>query len=795
MSTTTSNGRYSPSVPLQIIDNRHPFPFLANKGIYVGLYFESHKDTVFGIIPAVGAFDRICTLPGPGIRFVLIEDIIYHYAGTIFGSHNLLDRMIFRVTRSADIITETMPFDDDIDFRTTMKELLKKRVKLAPVRLEIRGELKKEFIRYLCKKLLLHQSNVFMSRSPLDLSYVYRFADRVTEAHRKRLLFPPLSPQPAQAVLPNVPVMRQVLTRDLLFSYPYESLRHFLQLLDEAADDPDVASIRITLYRVGKEAKLIRSLMRAAENGKEVLAVVELNARFDEEDNIEWATQLSNAGCRVVYGIEEYKVHSKVLLIMRKSDRSIQYITQIGTGNYNERTSRQYTDFSLLTSNPEIGLDAVSLFNDILVNNLEGKYRLLWVAPSNMQANIIARIDNEIAHARAGRQAGIFVKMNSLTNKDVIDKLIEASQAGVRIRMIVRGICCLRPGVPGLTDNITVVSIVGRFLEHARVYCFGDGARRDVYISSADWMTRNLERRIEVACPVLDGVLARRITDMLETQLRDNVKARVLQPDGSYARQHGETADGEPAEALDSQMQFLSSGLRARQRQGHKQIILSMFPFFRFHISQTADSKSTGSVSGIFYIDLGGMLYDKRRSGSVRSALCRGNAAIRRGPRGRSHAGHGGYRERPRVGRAVHARRQENRRRDDGTHPGGNGESRRADTRVGGKAARRPERAGRGRRGVGRRPRNGGGGPAGRLGGRRMGRKGRKRQDRRVRHRAVRERLLKARPIEGRHRQGLCAGRKGVWRQAPRHMHADLRCHHAKAGRVGNGMTPGRAPI
>lgn len=545
-----------PLLSPQIIDNRHPFPFLANKGIYVGLYFESHKDTVFGIIPAVGAFDRICTLPGPGIRFVLIEDIIYHYAATIFGSHNLLDRMIFRVTRSADMITETMPFDDDIDFRTTMKELLKKRVKLAPVRLEIRGELKKEFIRYLCKKLLLHQSNVFMSRSPLDLSYVYRFADRITEAQRKRLLFPPLSPQPAQAVLPNVPVMRQVLARDLLFSYPYESLRHFLQLLDEAADDPDVASIRITLYRVGKEAKLIRSLMRAAENGKEVLAVVELNARFDEEDNIEWATQLVGAGCRVVYGIEEYKVHSKVLLIMRKSDRSIQYITQIGTGNYNERTSRQYTDFSLLTSNPEIGLDAVSLFNDILVNNLEGKYRLLWVAPSNMQASIIARIDNEIAHARAGRQAGILVKMNSLTNKDVIDKLIEASQAGVRIRMIVRGICCLRPGVPGLTDNITVVSIVGRFLEHARVYCFGDGARREVYISSADWMTRNLERRIEVACPVLDGVLARRITDMLETQLRDNVKARVLQPNGSYARQHGGTADGEPAEALDSQMHF-----------------------------------------------------------------------------------------------------------------------------------------------------------------------------------------------------------------------------------------------
>lgn len=542
-----------PLLSPQIIDNRHPFPFLVNKGIYVGIYFESHKDTFFGVIPALGAFDRLCRLPGPGIRFVLVEDIIHHYASTIFGSHNLLDRMIFRVTRNADIITESSPYDDEIDFRHTMKELLKKRVKLAPVRLEIHGELKKEFIRYLCKKLMLNQNHVFISRAPLDLSYVYRLKDCLSEAVRKKLMFPQHIPQDSAMVNPRKPVMQQVLDRDLLFAYPFESMKHFLRLLEEAAADPDVVSIKITLYRVGKEGRIIRSLMKAAENGKEVLAVVELSARFDEEENIEWATQLTDAGCRVVYGVEEYKVHSKVLLITRKEEKGIRYITQIGTGNYNERTSRLYTDLSLITSDPGIGMDAVNLFNDILVNSLEGRYENLWVAPAYMFGHILQRIQKEIDHAKKGEEAAILVKMNSLTNKDIIDKLIEASQAGVLIRMIVRGICCLRPGVPGLTDNVTVVSIVGRFLEHTRVYCFGTGDRRGVYISSADWMTRNLHRRIEVACPILDQSLSSRIVKMLETQLCDNVKARVLQRDGTYARPEQLVNE---AQALDSQRLF-----------------------------------------------------------------------------------------------------------------------------------------------------------------------------------------------------------------------------------------------
>ncbi len=526
-----------PLLSPQIIDNRHPFPFLVNKGIYIGVYFESHHDTNFGIIPAVGAFSRVVMLPGPGIRYVLAEDVIYHYADMMFGSHDLLDKMVFRVTRNADIITDVTMFDEDTDFRFTMKELLKKRVKLAPVRLEIQGKLKKEFIRYICKKLNLELNRVFITKSPLDLSHVPKIEDMLSKVQRGKLLFEPLIPQTPSHLKSEESIMEQALSQDLLLAYPFESMRPFIRLLYEAADDPGVVSIKITLYRVGKESDIIRSLIKAAENGKDVTAVVELRARFDEEDNIEWATRLSEAGCRVIYGIDTCKVHCKVTLITRKTDKSIQYISQIGTGNYNERTARQYTDLSLITSNPEIGLDAVALFNDILVNNVQGSYKHLLVAPSSMRSSIVNLIQAEIEHAQKGENAFVFAKFNSLTDKVIIDKLIEASKAGVAIRLIIRGICCLRPGVPDVTDNITVVSIVGRFLEHSRVYCFGEGPRKRVYISSADWMTRNTERRIEVACPVLDAAIAARIESMLEAVFHDNVKARLLLTDGSYQRQ------------------------------------------------------------------------------------------------------------------------------------------------------------------------------------------------------------------------------------------------------------------
>jgi polyphosphate kinase len=539
-----------PLLSPQIIDNRHPFPFLMNRRIYVGVYFDSQHSSSFGVIPATGAFDRLIMLPGPGLRFVLAEDLIYHYADTLFGGNHPTDKVVFRVTRNADIITDNAMFDEDVDFRFTMKELLKKRVKLAPVRLEITSDAKKDLIRYLCKKLGLGQNRVFMNKSPLDLSHIFDIERLLTPAMQKKLLFTPLIPQEPPSVRHCNRILDCVLTEDLLFSYPYESMKPFIRLLNEAAQDPEVVSIRISLYRVARQSEIVHSLIAAAENGKDVIVVVELRARFDEEQNIEWATRLTEAGCRVVYGVEACKVHCKLLLITRKTDRSIQYITQIGTGNYNERTARLYTDLSLITSNPDIGLDAVSLFNDILVNNLQGTYGKLLVSPSHLRDAVLEKIDIEISHAAAGRPSAIMAKLNSMTDKMIIDKLIEASQAGVEVRLMIRGICCLRSGVPDKTDNISVISIVGRFLEHSRVYCFGTGERREVYIASADWMTRNTERRIEVACPILDASIANRIIDMLELGFADNMKSRRLCADGTYARR--ELSDNEPR--LNSQM-------------------------------------------------------------------------------------------------------------------------------------------------------------------------------------------------------------------------------------------------
>lgn len=551
-----------PLLSPQIIDNRHPFPFLMNRRIYVGMYFESQHSTSFGIIPASGAFDRIIMLPGNGIRFMLAEDVIYHYADALFGSHKPVDKMIFRVTRNADIITDNAMFDEDVDFRFTMKELLKKRVKLAPVRLEIKGEAKKDLIRYLCKKLDMDHNRVFINKSPLDMSHIWTIERMLTPVQKKKLLFPPLTPQEPPSVSQSECILQHVLREDLLLSYPYESMKPFIRLLNEAADDPEVVSVKITLYRVSRQSEIIHNLISAAENGKDVTVVVELRARFDEEQNIEWATRLTEAGCRVIYGVDSCKVHSKVLLITRKTNKNIQYITQVGTGNYNERTARLYTDLCLITSNPEIGLDAVALFNDILVNNVQGLYSHLLVSPTGLRNAIVEKIDEEIAHAAAGRPASVLAKFNSMTDKVIIDKLIEASQAGVEIRLLIRGICCLRPGVPERTDNIIVVSIVGRFLEHSRVYCFGTADRRQVYIASADWMTRNTERRIEVACPVLDPIIAERIVSMLELGFRDNVKARRLHPDGAYERPT--PAEGEPL--LNSQLYQYEQAYKAAGR-------------------------------------------------------------------------------------------------------------------------------------------------------------------------------------------------------------------------------------
>jgi polyphosphate kinase len=404
--------------------------------------------------------------------------------------------------------------------------------------LELQYEVKKAFIEFFCEKLNLKEAQVFLSSTPLDLTYYNKLEEKIEPENRKKLLRPTHIPGDIYTTDKKINMIKQVQKKDLLLFHPYESIAPFLEMIKQAAEDPTVLSIKITLYRLDAQSKLAESLIRAAGNGKEVIVLMELRARFDEANNIEWSQRLDEAGCRVIYGPSGYKVHSKICLITKKDAGKIQYITQIGTGNYNEKTAKQYTDLSLITANQEIGKDAATFFNNLLLGNLEGEYTQLWVAPKYYKQNILQGIENEKKKVKNGESGRIIIKCNSLTDKEVIIKLIEAAQSGVKISMIIRGICCLIPCVPQLTENIMIISIIGEFLEHSRIYCFGEGNNKEVYISSADLMTRNTERRIEITCPVLDTELKQRISEILETMLMDNTKAREHFSDGRYVIRH-----------------------------------------------------------------------------------------------------------------------------------------------------------------------------------------------------------------------------------------------------------------
>ena len=544
-----------PLISPQIIDKHHPFPFLKNKELYVGVHLAGKNDAVkLGIIPASGSFDRVVFLPTKDIRFVLVEDLIRHFAGRIFGESKILDKTIFRITRNVDLSVEDTSFDFDFDYREAMTELIKKRKKLAAVRLELFSTINVHLMNYICDKLELDERQVFINSTPLDLSFVSRLEARLKS--KEELFFPPLTPQKSPFVNPAEPIARQLAGRDILLHYPYNSMEPYIRLLEEAADDPQVVSVKITLYRVAKDSKIINALIRAAENGKEVKAVVELRARFDEENNIDWSKRLEEAGCDVIYGLDEYKVHSKLTLITRKIGSRIEYITQVGTGNYNEKTARLYTDLCLMTARREFGAEASMVFNSLYMGNPVETTNHLLVAPLCFKSRVIELIDGEIAAAKTGQMGAITLKMNSLSDRDLLDKLIEASQAGVRIRMLVRGICCMRPGIPGYTENIEIRSIVGRFLEHARIYVFGTEGREKVYIASADFMTRNTERRVEVGAPIYDEKIKKRLLDLLDAQFRDNVKARRELPNGDYIHI---SDDGEP---YDSQLRFYELAYR-----------------------------------------------------------------------------------------------------------------------------------------------------------------------------------------------------------------------------------------
>lgn len=526
-----------PVLSPQIIDRHHPFPHLANNVLHVMLRIKSGGNPALGIIPLPQALPPMIYLDGAGVRYVLTEELLLAYAGKVFEKCEIEQAAVISVTRNADISPEDEAFDVDGDYLSHMKKVLKKRARLAPVRLEIQGDLPDDLIEELCGRLRIGAAQVYHSRAPLKMGYVFSLADKLPEGFK--ITYPDFSPQPSPMVRRNQPILPQVLRHDILLHFPYESMEPFLHLLREAAADPSVVSIKITIYRLASTSKLIGYLTEAAENGKDVTALMELRARFDEENNINWAERLEEAGCTVTYGVEGFKVHSKICLITRQTGGDIQYITQIGTGNYNEKTAKQYTDLSLITADADIGMDAASFFKNMLISNLEGEYNRLLVAPISLKKGILTLIDEEIGKVKDGGEGNIFMKLNSLTDRDILTKLSEASCAGVRIRLLVRGICCLLPGIEGKTENIEVHSIVGRYLEHARIYCFGKGDERRFYIGSADLMTRNTEKRVEIASPVYDPVLKQRLVDILETQWHDNVKARVLLPNGRYEKPAG----------------------------------------------------------------------------------------------------------------------------------------------------------------------------------------------------------------------------------------------------------------
>ena len=522
----------APVISPTIVGKRQPFPFLKNNEIYavVVLQTKSGKEKL-GIIPCSNTgFKRLVELPTAG-TYILAEELILHYIPEVFKRYNIKAKSLIRVTRNADIDADAL-YDEDLDYRDFMAELIKRRKKLAPVRLELTREMDGEIVDVLCDYLELDSDYVFQVQAPLDLSFVFEIQDTLRKT--PELFYEKRVPQKSSQFRDGEPVFPQIREKDKLLSYPYESMKPFLNFLREAANDKEVISIKMTLYRVAKHSKIVEYLIDAAENGKEVLVLVELKARFDEENNIEWSRRLEDAGCRVIYGLDGYKVHSKLCLVTRKSEGQVEYYTQIGTGNYNEKTARLYTDLSLMTANVEIGLEAAKVFQALSMEETVDNVQHLLVAPRCLQNKVLSMIDEEIACAKEEKEAYIGLKMNSLTDKKIIDKLIEASQAGVKIDMVIRGICCLIPGVKGKTENIQVRSIVGRFLEHSRIYIFGTQEREKVYIASADFMTRNTLRRVEVATPIYDKDLKMQLEEMFITMLSDNQKARQEDSRGNY---------------------------------------------------------------------------------------------------------------------------------------------------------------------------------------------------------------------------------------------------------------------
>ena len=530
------NEALMPLLSPQVIGKKQPFPFLKNKEIYAVVVLGTKNGEKLGIIPCSNeVFERLIKVPSGKERYMLVEELILHFLPLVFERYTVKSKSLIRIIRNADIDVDEAFYDEDLDYRDSMEKLIRTRRRLCPVKLEHSRVLDVTIIENLRKELGIGADQVYFSEAPLELSFFSQIQDSLRE--KKELFFEKRVPQQPACIRNDLTVIDQIEEKDRFLSFPYESMKPFIRLLKEAGEDERVVSIKMTLYRVAKNSQIVEALIDAAENGKEVVVLVELRARFDEENNIEWSRRLEDAGCRIIYGIDHIKVHSKLCQITYKKGEEIRHITQIGTGNYNEKTAKLYTDLSVMTANEKIGEEAAEVFHALCLEQLVEKTKYLLVAPKCLQSKILAMIDEEIAKAKAGKPAYIGAKMNALTDKVIIDKLVEASKAGVKIELIIRGICCLIPGVEGYTENIRVISIVGRYLEHSRIYLFGaDEEDAKVYIASADFMTRNTTKRVEVAAPIWDKAIKERIMAMFHLMLKDNVKARELGSDGNYSR-------------------------------------------------------------------------------------------------------------------------------------------------------------------------------------------------------------------------------------------------------------------
>lgn len=547
-----------PVLSPQIVDSSHPFPHLLNKDIYVTASLNK-KEQMLGIVPVPTYVSDILMLPGHDIRYIRMEKVIMEYLHLVFDQYEVSDPNYICVTRNADVSPDDEALEVTDDFRKLMQNTLHKRRRMAVVRLETAEKLSAKMQEYFCEKFKITPAQIFRTKMPMKLDYMFSIAGNLPESMKRSLVYEPFSPQKSAHVQEGS-MLKQVKKQDILLFYPYESMDPFLKLIKDASADPNVMTIKITIYRLAKKARLVEYLCAAAENGKEVTVLIELRARFDEQNNIDWSERLEEAGCRVIYGFDGYKVHSKICLITYRNRNEIQYITQVGTGNYNEKTAAMYTDLSLMTADLRIGQDAAEFFKYMSIGNLQGSYQYLIVSPVSLKSSILQMMDEEIQKGKDGR---IVMKMNSVTDVDFIRKVSEASCAGVRVDLIVRGICCILPGVPEYTENVRVMSVVGRYLEHPRIFSFGTGKEQKIYIGSADMMTRNTEKRVEVACPVLDEQIRRQINHDLKVMLSDNVKARVMQKDGTYTKR--KIKDESSGKMIDSQAVFMEEALKAAE--------------------------------------------------------------------------------------------------------------------------------------------------------------------------------------------------------------------------------------